>query len=140
MTLERRLLQAAILVGGIVPVGAGLAGALTGTAMMGSAVMGGGLSASGDSHWRYLSGLLLAIGLAFWSTIPTIERQTARVRLLTAIVFVGGLCRVASFHLTPAPAPDMLFAATMEVVITPLIGLWQWRVASRFTQDGRTPA
>ena len=46
------------------------------------------------NHGRYLSGLLLAIGLAFWASIPAIEKHTARVRRLTALVVVGGLCRL----------------------------------------------
>jgi hypothetical protein len=33
---------------------------------------------SSDSHLRYLSGLLLGIGLCFWSTVPRIEAKTAR--------------------------------------------------------------
>jgi hypothetical protein len=126
MKLERTLLQACVVVGGFVPVTAGLSGALWGPAMMDAA-----LSGAADSHWRYLSGLLLGIGLAFWSTVPRIESQTARFRLLTLIVFVGGVCRVATLHLAPVPSTDMLFAAAMEVVVTPLLCLWQWRVASR---------
>ena len=33
-----------------------------------------------------VGGLLLGIGLAFWSLIPTIERQTRAITILTAIV------------------------------------------------------
>jgi hypothetical protein len=51
---------------------------------------GGGLA----SHERYLSGLLLAIGLAFWTTLSDIEGKTARFRLLTALVVIGGISRL----------------------------------------------
>jgi Domain of unknown function (DUF4345) len=46
------------------------------------------------SQGRYLSGLLLAIGLAYWTTILNIEQKTARFRLLTGLVAIGGLCRL----------------------------------------------
>ena len=65
---RRRHLQIAVAQAGCVPVAAGLAGVLNGPGMAGSATV----SASLDSHFSYLSGLLLGIGLAFWSAIPRI--------------------------------------------------------------------
>jgi hypothetical protein len=117
-------LQVAIGVFGLVPVAAGLAGAVAGPAMLGEAA-----SVSADSHFRYLSGLLLAIGLLFWSTIPRIERQARRVRLLTAIVFVGGLARLGGVIAVGEPSAPMLFGLAMELVVTPLVCLWQSRIA-----------
>jgi hypothetical protein len=117
-------LQVAIGVLGLVPVGAGLAGAVAGFAMLGEAT-----SVSADSHFRYLSGLLLAIGLLFWSTIPQIERRAPRVRILTAIVFVGGLARLGGVIAVGPPSAPMLFGLVMELVVTPLLCLWQSRIA-----------
>ncbi len=125
---ERHALQAVIAIAGFVPVLSGLAGALLGAAMTG----GGPFDASLDSMVRYLSGLLVGIGLAFWEAIPHIERRTDRVRLLTAIVFLGGLIRLIGIVLIAVPNGGMLFGAVMELVITPLICLWQTRVAHRF--------
>ena len=51
---------------------------------------GGGLA----SHERYLSGLLLAIGLGFWTTVSDIDGKTGRFRLLTALVVIGGISRL----------------------------------------------
>ncbi len=127
-TAERRLLQIAIAVGGFVPVGGGLAGAILGGAMMtGEAAVGPSL----DSHVRYLSGLLLGIGLAFWEAIPQIEQRTARVRLLTAIVALGGLIRLIGIIFVGLPGTAMTMAVVMELVVTPLLCLWQTRVARR---------
>jgi hypothetical protein len=128
MTLLREAiaLRATVAIAGIVPVGAGLAGMLRGAAML------GGHPAANltlDSHLRYLSGLLLAIGLGFWSTIPRIEQQTARFRLLTAIVLYG----VTAEGLPPAP---MLFGLAMELGVTPLLCWWQGRVAASWAQSG----
>ncbi len=130
--LERRLLQAAIALGGFVPVGAGLAGALLGAAMTGE----GPHAADLDSHVRYLSGLLLGIGLAFWEAIPHIEQHGRRLRLLTAIVALGGLVRFLGLLTVALPGAPMLFGLAMELGMTPLICLWQARVARRFGVRG----
>ena len=121
---ERRLLQLAVAVAGLVPVTAGLDGALRGARFLDVAA-----DLPADSHVRYLSGLLLGIGLAFWASIPHIERHAARFRLLAVIVVIGGLARLLA--LTGAGAPDrvMLFALIMELAVTPALCLWQQRVA-----------
>jgi hypothetical protein len=122
--MEKRWLQIAVALGGLAPVGAGLSGALLGPAMLGQ-VGDGAL----DSHIRYLSGLLLGIGLAFWSTIPGIERQGARFGLLTLIVVVGGFCRALGMLIWGPPGPIMSLALIMELGVTPLLYLWRERVA-----------
>ena len=66
--LERRLLQIAVAVAGLVPVAAGALGALRPELLIAG-------PAHALTHGAYLSGLLLGLGLAFWSLIPTIERQ-----------------------------------------------------------------
>lgn len=122
---ERRLLQRVVMVAGLVPVGAGLYGVLFGAGLTGDH----SLSVSGDSHYRYLSGLLLGIGLLFYSAIPGIEAKSGRFQLLTLVVLVGGLGRLAGMFITGLPSLAMLFALVMELVVTPLVCLWQMRVA-----------
>ncbi len=123
---ERRLLQVAIAVAALVPIAAGLAGALAGfDVFAGGAAVGRDL----DSHGRYLSGLLLAIGLGFWSIVPRIETQGPRARLLAALVVVGGLARLAGLVLVGVPSAGMLGALVMELVVTPALALWQLRIA-----------
>jgi hypothetical protein len=122
---EKRILQLLVALGGFVPVGAGLAGIIMGPAMVPS----GHLAAVPlDSHFRYLSGLLLGIGLCFWSTIPSIERMGARFRLLTLIVLIGGLSRLVSLYAVGVPDHPMLFGLFMELVVTPSIAFLQYRV------------
>jgi hypothetical protein len=128
---NRHALQIAIAVAGLVPVGAGLAGMLMGPALAG---LGGHEAAalvpvSLDSHFRYLSGLLLGIGILFWWAIPTIERRGALVRALTLIVVIGGLGRALSLIELGEPGSEgMRLAIIMELLVTPLICLWQHRV------------
>jgi hypothetical protein len=123
--IERRLLQTAVAVGSLVPIGAGAAGMLLGPRMLHVPTAAGDL----DSHFRYLSGLLCGIGIGYLSTIPGIERQGSRFLMLTAVVVAGGLGRLLSLLMVGPPSPAMQAALVMELVVTPGLALWQRRVA-----------
>ena len=126
-----RLLQIAVALGGLVPVSAGLAGILLGPSMVGVSVAGLHDAIALDSHYRYLSGLLLGIGLAFWCLIPGIARQGRAFRLLTLLVVIGGIGRLLGVALQGVPPPSMLFGLVMELIVTPLLCLWQARLAAQ---------
>jgi hypothetical protein len=93
----------------------------------------GGASVPMDSHYRYLSGLLLGIGLGFWITIPNIEREGHRFRLLAAIVVLGGIGRVWSLLIVGVPDRPMLFGLIMELAVTPMLAFWQYRIAKEMS-------
>jgi hypothetical protein len=124
---EARALRIAVALACLVPLAAGLAGMLAGAAFLGD---GSPAGISADSHIRYLSGLLFGIGIGFASTLWHIEAHGARFRLLTGIVVLGGLARLAGLVLRGAPDAPMLFGLAMELLVTPLLCLWQGRVAS----------
>ncbi len=126
-TVAARSLQVAVTLGSLVPIGAGAAGMLLGPGMVGAAIVG---STDLDSHFRYLSGLLLAIGLGYVSTIPRIETHGSRFRLLTGIVVLGGVGRLLSLLSIGPASPTMTAALVMELVVTPCLALWQYRVAA----------
>jgi uncharacterized membrane protein YfcA len=112
----------------LVPIGAGVAGVLFGPRMLAYvAVAPGDL----DSHFRYLSGLLLTIGCGFASAIRRIETHGPRFRLLTCIVVAGGIGRLLSLLVVGAPSPVMRAALVMELLVTPGLALWQSRVARK---------
>jgi len=123
--IERLALQIAVALGSIVPIGAGGAGMLLGPRILGAAAVG---STDLDSHFRYLSGLLLAIGLGYASTIPRIEVHGGRFRLLTCLVVMGGVGRLLSLLWVGAASPAMGAALVMELVVTPCLAFWQFRV------------
>ena len=125
-SLAKRSLQLAVAVGSLVPISAGAAGMLLGPRLVGAAIVG---PPDLDSHFRYLSGLLLAIGLGYASTIPRIEAHGGRFRLLTGIVVLGGIGRLLSLLSIGPPSPTMIAALVMELVVTPCLALWQHRVA-----------
>jgi hypothetical protein len=130
MERERRLLQQSVAIVATIPVATGLYGVLFGQALTGDAV-----SISAESHFRYLSGLLLGIGLGFWSTLPSIEVHTGRIRLLTLLVVIGGLSRLIGLALTGLPSLFMLGGLFVELIVAPVLCLWQTRVANRYAEE-----
>ena len=81
------------------------------------------------THLSYLSGLLLGIGMAFWSLIPAIERQGRIFTLLTLIVVAGGVARLITALRLGAWGMSVDLPLLMELGVTPLLCLWQRRVA-----------
>lgn len=127
--MERRLLQIAIAVAGLVPVAAGMLVAVWGAGALGEIVR-----PDVDSHLRYLSGLLAAIGVAYWTAIPDIEREGAKLGLLTALVVAGGFARAVGVLIMGPPGPVMLGALVMELAVAPGIYFWQLRIQHRAAQ------
>ena len=121
---ERVALQWLVAVAAIVPICAGAGGALQGPAFF-------GLSGSpdADSHVRYLSGLLLGIGLVFLASVHRIERHTERFLILGVIVALGGAIRLLAALSSGFPSAIIVFSLVMELGVTPALCAWQIRVA-----------
>ena len=127
---ERRLLQSVVALACLIPLTAGASGVLYGPAMV------KGVSAAApadlDSHFRYLSGLLLGTGLCFGASIPTIERRSELFAGLSAAIVVGGLARLAALLAGTLPSTSHVLALGMELLVVPLLIIWQRRIARRF--------
>ena len=128
---EKRALQAVVAVCSLVPIAAGAGGILLGPAFLGNPVVD---SPDLDGHFRYLSGLLMGIGLAYAFAVPGIERRRKRFILLGGIVILGGLGRLVSMLKMGAPPPIMIGALAMELLVVPVITLWQIHL-SRYTSS-----
>jgi hypothetical protein len=133
---ERRLLQSTVTLAASVPVLVGLAGIVGG---LGAVDAAAGWSLNGDSHVRYLSGLMLAVGVAFWSTVPSIEAEGSRFRLLTALVVVGGLARLYASVLAGLPGPGMRAGLGLELVAAPSLALWREGLERRLNKGRCRP-
>lgn len=129
--LERRLLQVAIAIGCLSPMIFGLEGIVRGPAML-HGVAADSVAADLLSHYRYLSGLFFGLGLMLLSCLPRIEARTERFRWAVAAIVCGGLARLLGLALGDQPGAAHQAALGAELVLTPLLALWQTRVARRW--------
>jgi Domain of unknown function (DUF4345) len=122
--MERKLLQIAFAIAGLVLVGFGLAGVFFGADfadLSGNVVM--------DSYFRFLKGMLLAIGLIYWSSIPAIERHGERISLVTFILVLGAVPRLIAVIGYGVPTIGILISLAGELIFAPLLWLWQQHAA-----------
>ncbi len=123
--MSKRLLQAVLLLLSLSPLGFGAMGMIRGAAWL------GGGSTDLDSHFRYLSGIFFGLGLALLSCIPRIELMTVRFRWVAALVVIGGLARLGGVLAGNEPGRGHLLGLGLEIVVTPLLVVWQARLARR---------
>ncbi|NGM19271.1 DUF4345 domain-containing protein [Roseomonas stagni] len=117
------MLVLAIRVAALVPLIAGLAGAIGGASFLGEVA-----GPATDSHLRYLSGLLLGLGILAWWCAADLKRRGEVFTILVLIVALGGLARLAGVVGQGRPPMPHLLALGMELGVTPALWLW-WRLA-----------
>lgn len=123
---SKGFLQIVIALLALIPIVMGGAGVLSGpAAVMGATAWPTDL----DSHYRYLSGIFLGIGILFYVTIPAIERKTLLFRLAASLVVMGGLARLLSLLTVGAPSTAHLVGLVLELIVVPLLVMWQAYVA-----------
>ena len=83
-----------------------------------------------DYLFRAISGIWFALGLMFAYLVPSIEKHTAWFRFACLAVFLMGLGRLLSV-LSLGAESNPLFAMGLELILPPLLVLWQSRVARR---------
>ena len=130
---ERRILQAVVALACLVPLGVGGQSILHGPGFLGHPPV---IPTDLDSHFRYISGIFFAVGVAFATCVPHIEASGPRFRLLGALVVAGGLSRVLSLLSVGAPSAGHLFGFGMELGAVPLLMLWQASFARRWRATG----
>ena len=126
--MERKLLQIAFVLAGLVLVAFGLAGVFFGANFLdlsGNVVM--------DSYIRFLKGMLLAIGLIYWSSVPDIEHHGERIALVTFILVLGAVPRLMVVIGHGVPTIGILVSLAGELIAAPLLWLWH-RHAVRVSQ------
>ncbi|MFN3433606.1 MAG: DUF4345 domain-containing protein [Sphingomonas sp.] len=122
LAVERRLLQAVVAIACLVPLSIGGTSVLHGPGFLGHPPV---IPTDLDSHFRYISGIFFAVGIAFASCVPRIEATGPRFRLLGALVVAGGLARLVSLAEVGVPSAGHLFGFAMELGAVPLLMLWQ---------------
>lgn len=120
------MLRFAIRLACAVPILAGAAGAVLGVAALGEAS-----GPATGSHLRYLSGLLLGMGLgAFWCAGDLLRRGDI-FSALCAIFVLGGLARALGLGLEGMPPLPHLLALGMELGVVPALWLAARRLYPR---------
>lgn len=133
---NRRALQAVVAVLALIPTGIGLAGIVLGPDFL---RLNPPWPADLDSHFRFLSGIFLGVGIIFYSCISAIEAKTGRFRLAAALILCGGLARLWSLAELGAPSAGHLAGLAMELVVVPLLVVWQAHIAAAVApQSGRS--
>jgi hypothetical protein len=122
--MERKLLQVAVAFAGLVGVGFGLAGVVFGTAFVD--IFDDGAI---DSSVRFFKGMLLAIGLIYWSCISDIERRGERMSLVTFILVCGAASRLMAVIGHGVATLGILVSLIAGLILVPLLWLWQRHVA-----------
>ncbi|WNO54416.1 DUF4345 domain-containing protein [Stakelama saccharophila] len=131
MTLdfERRALQLMVGVLTLIPLYVGLRSLFGGPAWIGGVTA---VPVDLDSHFRYLSGLFVGLGIGFASCVPHIEWRGGRFRLLGGIVIAGGIGRLLSYFAVGEPSHGQMIGLAIELVVVPLLLLWQAALHSRW--------
>ena len=106
----------------LIPIGAGAAGVFYGLAFPGFGVVSGEADAS--SHFRFLSGIFFAMGLAYWSVALRMGNWLERFWLLGLLTIAGGLGRALSLASDGVPSTGHLIGLGMELVVVPLLFFW----------------
>jgi Domain of unknown function (DUF4345) len=131
--MERKLLQFTFALAGLVLVVFGLAGVFFGANFMDlsdNVVM--------DSYIRFLKGMLLAIGLIYWSSVPDIERHGERIAIVTFILVLGAVPRLIAVIGHGVPTVGILVSLTGELIVAPLLWFWQRHVARAAQRNALT--
>ena len=131
LLIEKRVLQTIVAIACLVPLITGGQSILYGPGFLGHPPV---IPIDLDSHFRYISGIFFAVGVAFASCVPGIETKGPRFRLLGALVIAGGLSRVVSLLAVGVPSKGHVFAFAMELGVVPLLLLWQAGFAKRWRQ------
>jgi len=127
---ERRILQLVVALACVVPLVTGGMSIVQGPGWLKG--VGAHPPVDLDSHFRYVSGIFFALGLAFASCIPRLDAMGPRFRLLGLMVVAGGLARLVSLIALGPPSQGHLLGLGMELGVVPLLMLWQAGMARRF--------
>jgi hypothetical protein len=105
----------------VVPLLAGAGGALGGAGFLGEAA-----GPATESHLRYLSGLLLGLGLVALWCAADLPRRRPVFLALSAMVALGGLARAGGAMVEGWPPWPHALALVMELGVVPILAFRAW--------------
>jgi hypothetical protein len=109
-----------------VAVASGLFGMLAGpTALPGA----GPVDATVDSEYRFSNAFWFTAGVVVWWAVPRVHLATTVLRLTLGAAFLGGMARLLAAAASGWPHPVFLGTLGVELVLVPLVLLWQSKIA-----------
>jgi Domain of unknown function (DUF4345) len=140
--MSKKALQIVLGVLGLIPILTGgldlmlgtsalnIAGASVSSEVLNNAVL--------DSQTRFLGAIWFGIGIILYWVLPSIEKQTALLRLLMGGIFLGGIGRLTSAFLVGIPPNHFIAATALELMGMPLLVLWQSLISTSNNMAGRS--
>lgn len=81
-----------------------------------------------DSHIRFLGGLYGGIGLFLILAATNLNKYQTALRLIFAVIFVGGLARFTMMRFDVIFGQDMLTSVLVELILMPVLYVWSSRI------------
>lgn len=81
-----------------------------------------------DSHIRFLGGLYGGIGLFLILAATNLNKYQTALRLIFAVIFVGGLARFTMMRFDVIFGQDILTSVLVELILMPVLYVWSSRI------------
>ena len=130
--MNRRGLQAALVLLGAVALCFGVLGVLTGASLLSG---GDTASASVDSELRFYAAWYAGAGLLLLATVRRVESEGKRIRAVCAVLLLAAIGRVLSIADVGRPHVIQLLLMVIEFAIPVIVVPWQILVARRVGAD-----
>ena len=117
--MERRLLQIALAIVGLVAILFGVTGVFFGTSLSGVT-----LGVTMEGYVRFIKGVLIAAGLIYWSAIPRLEVHSERIGVVSFLLVFGAAGRLLAVIGHGFPTVGLMISLIGELIVVPLIWLW----------------
>lgn len=125
--MSKRALQAVTAAFGVLALVTGVMAVIGGPAGM---LDGQRTTATVDSEVRFMAVDWLAYGAATLYLAPRVAQARTAYRAWLIVMFASGLARALSYVQTGRPYPLIAGAMVAELVLPPVLWIWQSRVAS----------
>ena len=120
-------LQITIGIISMVPIFVGLNGIFRGPAILDKT---SNYSIPLDSHFRYLSGFPVAMGIILLRSLPTIDRDNSDLRRACLFIVIGGVGCLWGL-ITVGLETGAVVATIVELFVLPFVCLWQNQIQKK---------
>lgn len=80
-----------------------------------------------DSHFRFLGGVWLGIGIVFCAGAFRLRRLRTVLIVLCGVIFIGGIARFSAFDIGVLLRLSVLPSLLAELILFPVLGYWIYK-------------